>query len=209
MTESTYKPGILRDQSEGEQAANRVLTWWARLAGDDEWLEKHAVGSAYPPALRATLRRAGTPDEVLLTEAFRHLWFALPSGCRRPNDMLAWACVAAVTAEVKKNTATPFACAMASGTETAPGQPRVSEIRFRRLLQSRDLDELMRLGRRMMHLIDEAVGVVSVADGILQWHREQRGFEARRPSGRLAVRWASDYYSQLEVTEKTTAASTR
>lgn len=194
MSDENIRLRVLR--SDEEQAA--VFDWWAKLAGHPVAWKGNALQTAWPAALRAVLRRARTPDDALLTEGFRHLWFALPERQRKPWNMAPWGCVAAVLAEVRTHQpGIEFAAAMAQETEKGAGKPRVSELRFSQLQHSNDLAELHRRMRRMVHLLDEKVNVLSLADGILHWHREQSGFVDVAPDRRLPVRWATAYFTEL------------
>ncbi|WP_440998108.1 type I-E CRISPR-associated protein Cse2/CasB [Arhodomonas sp. SL1] len=202
MSQLEYHPYALRDREGESGVADSVLHWWARLIDEPAWMGEGAR-AAYPSAVRAVLRRAESPDDALLTEGFRRLWFALPSGRRRPWDMPAWGCVAAVLAEVKRHTPEcSFAAAMGAESERGSGKPLVSELRFQQLMQSNDLHELTRRARRIVHLIGDAVHVVSLADDLLHWHREKGGDFAPRPDRRLAVRWANDYFTQLDAFQR-------
>ncbi|WP_018719693.1 type I-E CRISPR-associated protein Cse2/CasB [Arhodomonas aquaeolei] len=197
MSDFEFRPHVLRDRDGESGVADCVLHWWARLLDEPAWMHSDAR-KGYSPAVRAVLRRAESPDDALLTEGFRSLWFALPSGRRKSWDMPAWGCVAAVLAEVRRHTpGSSFAAAMGAESERGSGKPRVSELRFQQLLQSSDLHELMRRARRAVHLLGDEVHVVSLADDLLHWYREKGGDFASRPDRRLAVRWANDYFTQL------------
>lgn len=193
MTEETFSPRVLWDREGEVGVAETVLHWWARLLGQEE-----VAPQPFPSGTRAVLRRAYTPDDALLSEGFRHLWFALPPGRRQERDMLAWATVALALAEVRTHIPDQtFAGAMAQEKKKGEG-PRVSELRFQQLLRSADLNELTRRVRRAVHLIGEGVDVRSLADDILLWNREKGGAYSLRPDHRLAVRWAGAYYTRLE-----------
>lgn len=197
MNETAFDPHVLvlRDREDEEGVADTVLHWWQRLAETDR-------------AARAELRHASGPDEALLTEGFRNLWFALPSGRRRTWDMRAWGCVAAALAEVNTHDAArSLATAMGSESEAGSGKPRVSELRFQQLLRSDDLDDFLRRIRRAVRLLKRDVNVVSLADDILHWNRQKGGDLAPRPDRRLAVRWANDYFTALATYEKSRNAS--
>ncbi|MCG5536277.1 type I-E CRISPR-associated protein Cse2/CasB [Ectothiorhodospira mobilis] len=194
MSEKRFSPQVLRDREGEEGVAERLREWWARLHG----VQGEGV-SPYSSGARSVLRRATGPDDALLSEGFRYLWFALPQGRRTSRDMRAWGAVAIVLAEVAEHVPDrTFAAAMAAEREPAgSGSPVVSELRFRQLLQSRDLDEFVRRARRVVHLIDQRVDVRSLADDLLLWHREKSGYFAARPDHRLAVRWADAYFTRL------------
>lgn len=197
MNETAFDPHVLvlRDR-EGEQGvAEIVLQWWQRIAEKDR-------------AARAQLRHASGPDDALLTEGFRNLWFALPPGRRGARDMRAWGSVAVALAEVNSHDAKrSVASAMGSESEAGSGKPRVSELRFQQLLRSDDLDDFLRRTRRAIRLLKRDVNVVSLADNILHWNREKGGDLTPRPSRRLAVRWANDYFTALATYQKSRSAS--
>ena len=205
MNESAFDLhfAVLRDRENEEGVADTVLQWWQSIAENEEKGTRKSDKAA-----RAELRRVRTPDEALLTEGFRNLWFALPSGRRDTRDMRAWGCVAAALAEVNSHdSARSLATAMGSESEAGSGKPRVSELRFQQLLRSDDLDDFLRRIRRAVRLLKRDVNVVSLADDILHWNREKGGDLAPRPDRRLAVRWANDYFTALATYEKSRSAS--
>lgn len=119
---------------------NHVLIWWARLQGNKdllnklEWLGNKTTLSR---GVRAELRRCHTVDEVFLTEGFRLLWMPLSAHEEGfPGDMVAWATVVAVLADVRTNSDMPFATALGSQKEQT-GKPYVSELRFSQLQKVR------------------------------------------------------------------------
>ncbi|MCG5549531.1 type I-E CRISPR-associated protein Cse2/CasB [Halorhodospira halochloris] len=202
MSEEQFTPHILRDRDGEEGVAERLTQWWARLQGADDIEEP-----PFPSGTLAVLKRATGPDDALLSEGFRRLWFALPPGRRNSWEMRAWGGVAVLLANVKhQDSDRLFAAAMAeerqSSSGSGSGKPVVSELRFRQLLHSRDLDEFVRRARRAVHLIDQRVDVRSLADDLLLWHREKNGRFTARPDHRLAVRWADAYFTRLARYEK-------
>lgn len=192
---------IIRD----DRVQRVVLRWWGQLQGISDPTDKSSHANVNQRAARAELRRCRTVDSVLLSEAFRNLWQALEStGQRRQGDILAWACVAAALAEVreqpddKKRT---FAACLGSQKE-ATGKPYVSELRFAQLQKSRDQDSFLRRLRRALALINKKAPVLSLADSILLWYREQAGAIEKHPMHRLAVRWATDYFTAVTAYDK-------
>jgi len=209
MTERRFNPYVLRDREGENGVADAVKRWWAALLGDEEHAEAPTSKKWNPSGKRALLRRCVTPDDALLTEGFRDLWFHLPETRRRRQDMQAWGMVATVLADVRHHEPDrTFAYAMASEPTPDSSTPRVSELRFQQLLWSRTLEDFTRRARRMVHLIDQRVDVRSLADDLLHWNREKFGFSSHRPDDRLAVRWANDYYTQLAIYEHKKPAST-
>lgn len=192
MSEKTIDYQILRDK----EAQASVYQWWQRVSRASEEESGEAL-PAFSTAVRPALHRAQTPDDALLTEGFRLLWFAVPDPLKTRWYMPAWGCVAAVLAEVREmDQQKTFAAAMGSQVEKT-GKPHVSELRFQQLQQSYDLEELQRRLRRTVGLLGKKVHVLSLADNILQWHLEKSGHPAMRPDKRLAVRWATDYFTEL------------
>ncbi|PVY79148.1 CRISPR-associated Cse2 family protein [Tamilnaduibacter salinus] len=168
-----------------------VLEWWQQL-------DKQR-------GTRAELRRSDTLDAVLLTEGFRNLWQALEqTGQRRDRDMLSWACVAAALAEVREQPTakdTTFARRLGEQKEKT-GKPYMSEMRFAQLQKSRSGDDFLMRLRRALSLINKTAPVLSLADNILHWFQEQQGDQAARPMDRLAVRWATDYFTAVNAYDK-------
>jgi len=66
------------------------------------------------------------------------------------------------------------------------------------LQKSRNADEFFLRMIRAIALIDNNVDVVSLADSVLLWLKEQRQAPDKNPQRRLAVRWAFDYYTNLK-----------
>lgn len=199
MSEELPYCRVLRDTN--QQAA--VYDWWARLHGHDSTFNGNALRDPFPGGTRAALRRARQPEDALLTEGFRHLWFALKEEDRKPWTLQAWGCVAAVLAEVRRNTpGIEFAASIGRESHKMPGKPKVSELRFSQLQHSREMGELQRRLRRLLPLVVDrdnviAVNVVATADSILHWQREHAGYIDRAPDKRLPVRWATAYFTEV------------
>jgi len=164
-----------------ENDQSKLLTWFNALGnnrGD-----------------RARLRRAETPDDILLTEPFFNFLHGMPEFWAEQRNLPVAAMVAAVLAHVKKNDdKKSFAAQLAtpkSGTDNA----RMSELRFRQLQKSRTPDEFFRRLVRAVKLAEGTVNVVSLADSIWHWMNEYYYGTDAKPFNRLAVRWANDYYT--------------
>lgn len=202
MTSRKVHYQVLRDESQ----RRRLLVWWARLHGHHSLL-KQLVGEggppSFPPAQRAELRRCHTVDDVLLTEGFRNLWFSLDTETQKNEaDMLAWGMVAGALADVRQHDASnSFAAALGSQKEKT-GKPYASELRFAQLQKSDGMDSLLRRCRRSIALLGGTVNVTSLADGILHWAREHQGTTTSTANQRLAVRWATDYFTALAEYQK-------
>jgi len=156
---------------------------------------------------RARLRRAENPEDVLLTEAFFHFLNFMPemfpkgymgNRCQFSEEQRFYvlALIAGLLSHAKQNNETSsFAKQLAGiGKDRAP----MSELRFRQLLKSPNHNDFYRRMIRAIHLLDGSVNVISLANDIVQWfwEYEQKEFD-RQPSNRLAVRWATDYFTAL------------
>ncbi len=151
--------------------------WWSELS-------ERRRGRRGRGGDRAQLRRCRSSLEVVACPAFHRLFHRLQPLGRVDGSRLAPA--AAVLAHVKGQPEGPgrtsFARTMAS---PRPGgdQPRVSGLRFRRLLALEDREELLVALVRIVRLLDGTAPVVSLADDIYWWGE------------RVKERWAYDYYA--------------
>ena len=161
---------------------DRLLKWWRTLDGNR--------------GERAQLRRAQSADDVLLTVAFAQ--FLKMVNRPEAHQLFDNAMLAGLLSRVKqddKNHA--FAEALAK-PKAGGSKAAMSELRFRQLQKSQDVDEFFRRMTRAIALLGGTVNVLSLADGILHWLKEHRQSVDQNPQKRLAVRWASDYYSNLK-----------
>lgn len=167
-----------------DEDSKNLLAWWHGL--DENRGE------------RAVLRRAETAEDVLLTAAFTSFLQFMPDGWREGRRLFDSAMVAGLLARVKENDPkTPFAQALAI-PKKGGSKATMSELRFQQLQKSHDPDEFFRRLTRAIALLGGRANLISLADGILHWLREHRQSVDREPSKRLAVRWATDYYTHLK-----------
>lgn len=143
-----------------------VLDWWGRLSDD--------TGG------RASLRRAPDLTAVVLQPAFQRLNRRLlaagwPDGAWA-GDRLAAAAGLLCHVREADGLSPPKAMSSRDGDK-----PRVSELRFRRLLESPDVDALFAGMRRAMPLIQYRCDPVALVDDVVNW-----GDGVRK-------RWAYDY----------------
>ncbi|POZ51805.1 type I-E CRISPR-associated protein Cse2/CasB [Methylovulum psychrotolerans] len=165
---------------------------------------------------RARLRRADSPEDILLTDAFFHFLQRMDQAA--PNwsqntPILTSACLAGALSHVKtdkltssklynnKETDAPkkmagFAEQLATPPE-GKGKAPMSELRFQQLQKSPTVDDFYRRIIRAIRLLDGNVNLVSLANDIIQWHQEFDKPIGREPAKRLAVRWATDYFTAL------------
>jgi CRISPR system Cascade subunit CasB len=165
---------------------------------------------------RARLRRAESPEDILLTDAFFHFleWMESAPEWSQKTPMLAKACIAGALSHVKIDKQMPsrinnsksdsdapkkiasFAEQLATPPEGKSKAP-VSELRFQQLQKSPTVDDFYRRIIRTIRLLDGNVNILSLASDIAHWHREFEQPLERHPAKRLAVRWATDYFTAL------------
>lgn len=161
---------------------------------------------------RARLRRAERAEDVLLTDAFFHFLQQMPESWREEKPMLTSAAVAGLLSHIKEDRQAAskgyqpkdenkpkkmasFAEQLA--TPTKGKKSPMSELRFQQLQKSRTTDDFYRRVLRAIRLLDGAVNITSLASDIIHWHREFDNQIDREPAKRLAVRWATDYFTAL------------
>jgi len=163
---------------------------------------------------RARLRRAESPEDILLTRAFFNFLQEMPEYWQENKPIFVSAAVAGVLSQVKVNKQTPskvyeskdvnapkklmsFAEQLATPLKGKSKAP-MSELRFQQLQKSRTEDDFYRLTLRAIALLGGEVNIFSLANDIIQWHQEFDHKELdRQSSNRLAVSWATDYFTAL------------
>jgi len=145
---------------------------------------------------RARLRRAECAEDVLLTDAFFHFLKQMPEQWREKKSMLSSAAVAGLLSHVKSDHSTAsFATLLAK-----PGKgdkPAMSELRFQQLQKSTTTQDFYRRVLRAVRLLGGSANVASLGNDIIHWHQEFENHIDREPTKRLAVRWATDYFTAL------------
>lgn len=146
---------------------------------------------------RALLRRADSLEKLITNAHFfaqlgRWERFEQVAG---PDRELALGMTLGLCARVKEDTPGQSFGAQLAGAPAKRGIAPVKEIRFQRLLKTEDPEDLLRQLRRCIALIREHANIVSLADFIAAWFRQQR-FPA---IGRRNVRYrlAEQYYTNL------------
>jgi CRISPR system Cascade subunit CasB len=173
-------PAFLRD---GEIARE----WWGRYIGPD----------ASETATRARLRRCRSVQEALSIIPAVHLARRL-GGMRSDRDVSARLeaalGLAIVLASVRQDDpenrlmrSVGWSSFPEDGKKEKLDQPLLSELRFKRLLLSRQ-DELIPVFSRLVKLMGGRANVADVAAGFLDWSHPWRGDRVRQ-------RWAFDYYA--------------
>ena len=136
-----------------------VMNWWRGLAED--------TGG------RAALRRANDITAVVMLPAYQHLHRRLRAAGwpDRPwhNDRLA--AVAGLLAHVREPAEHSLPAAM---SQREGDKPRVSALRFIRLLESPDIDALFVGLRRALPLLQHRADVLALATDVVNWNDEVR-----------------------------------
>lgn len=145
----------------------------------------------------ARLRRAETMDDILLTEPFFRFLQDMPDTWADTDKILSSAIIAAALSHVREtHDGDSFATQLAL-PKPGGNKARMSNLRFQQLQKSRNPDDFFRRIRRAIQLAEYRVNIVSLAESILHWMNEYRYGVDRAPQNRLAVSWATDYYTEL------------
>jgi CRISPR system Cascade subunit CasB len=149
------------------EARSVLLAWWQAL--DDNRGD------------RAALRRCHSPDSVVMVPAFHRLVTELRGlGVAVRTDALAR--VAGLAVHVKGHTESGRVARQMA--ERDNDRPRVSELRFRRLLAFTEADELYPAMRRTIRLLDGSLDLIDLAQSLYWWNDRTR------------KEWAYDYYGK-------------
>lgn len=165
--------------------ADAVFDWWKRNCSD-------ADGSA---GTRARLRRCRSVNDAVSEPAA--LLLARMVGAIAPGDSsarsrrIASALAAAIVlAHVREHDERTLMRQLGwavfpgdGATESTAERPELSEVRFKRLMQIRDPDELLTQVTRLVSLSDGKVNVRELSRALLRWDDVQR------------QRWAFQYYA--------------
>lgn len=153
-----------------DNAAGQQLAQWHRALADNR-------------GDRAALRRCGSLVEVAFVPAFHQLSRALRAVADAPVNPDRLLAVAGLVAIVKQPISNPLPRQMAM--PTSGDSPPVSELRFRRLLQCQNQQDLFHSLRRILHLLDDQANLCDLANKVYGW------------SERTRKQWAYDYYGAL------------
>ena len=162
---------------------------------------------------RARLRRAERAEDVLLTDVFFSFQQMMPTRWQESKSVFSCAAVAGLLSHVKEDrqqisrgyqskdkNKTRRKASFAEQLATPPtggNKPPMSELRFQQLQKSLTTDDFYRGIVRAIHLLDSRVNIISLANDILHWHQEFSNQPDKHPANRLAVRWATDYFTVL------------
>lgn len=120
--------------------------------------------------------------------------------------------LAGVLVHVKEDTQDGQSLALRTGNAKATSDkpPRMSELRFKRLLRATDAEDFFRQARRAIQLAGGVADVAVLADDLLAWSIElDRRESAWKPSESLKFRWARDYYLTAKEQSSYLSANTK
>lgn len=153
--------------------AREVLhEWWTGLENDK--------------GDRAALRRCREPLEALFIPAYHRLYLELCNKLDKTDrpDRNKLPEVAALLAHVRSPVIEKSFAAQMATPRQGGSEPRLSELRFRRLLQYPTREELFPALRRVVRLLDGNVNPYSLANDLYWW------------GDRVKREWAYQYYGQ-------------
>lgn len=174
MAEKSSNYQILWDKED----CKKILEWWEDLdnnRGD-----------------RARLRRCENSAQVCIQPAFMKLI------CQHPvlkrYGIMDLAAVVGVLSHVRDHDETKSFASQLGKIKN--GKPVMSELRFFQIQKSELPQDFYKRMRRAVKLVGGRANVLSLADYILQWGKESRGFQSKFEINRLKFRMASEYYSE-------------
>lgn len=135
-----------------------LLDWWQSLQDDR--------------ASKAILRRASTITASTLSAPYQRLFRRFKAagwnmkGVPWRDDRLA--AIVALLAHVNADLPGALAQAM-SRKSNEEDRPKVSELRFTRLLESNDIDTLFLGLRRILPLLENQIDIIALANDVLYW----------------------------------------
>lgn len=149
--------------------------------------------------LRASLRRSVTINESCMSDGFHALLMETHTLWKVQHQewrFMALAITAALAAHIRTLDERQSFAAQLGQSE---GKAVMSELRFRRLLAVKTPDELLRQLRRAIRLLDGSANLISLAEDIFVWCREQDDLmkhirQQQRPTEFIRIRWALEYY---------------
>lgn len=182
--------------------AEIVRDWWYALQprGENE-PKPRSEFSMFSRRDRAELRRCTDPDQVLLVGAFMRLARALQrleAGKQKPrfaDDATAYALLAGLLAHVETDLKDGSSFGAQLGETDKADRAQMSALRFARLQTASAEADFFQLARRAIQLIGKKADVVMLADELLAWVCEFRGYQPDKPKDRLRVRWATEYFT--------------
>jgi CRISPR system Cascade subunit CasB len=133
---------------------------------------------------RAKLRRCREISDVALVQNYHNLFFKLEKVGGVYREGLAT--IAGVLAHVKQSAGKSFPELMAESKTGVEGKPCVSELRFRRLLEIKEREELYPAIIRMIKMVKANADIYTLANDLYWWNERTR------------KEWAYRYFGKVE-----------
>lgn len=178
MSETEWKPS----------PADKALYWWRDLQD----MRDGKVNFLADRAARARLRRA-TRGDAVSDEAVIALYHRIWGGVYSTANMERAVRIALVLAHVRvEDNRHRFGEALGDGGENAVLKP----LRFKRLLQAEDTEDIIREFRRAVNLLGNAANVRNLAALLLNWDDEKN-----------RTRFAFEYFGAKAAVHETQASA--
>lgn len=165
-----------------DHGPGRVLyDWWRNVTQERD--------TGADRAARAILRRAHDITAVTLSQPYQRLFQQIRAAGwddRFPQSNDALAAVAGLLVHVQADAGDASLAASMGQHPQDTDRPYVSEARFRRLLETPDLDALFRGLRRTLPLMRAGAPVLALASDVLAWARPEQRDDVKK-------RWAYSY----------------
>ncbi len=139
---------------------------------------------------RAKLRRCFNLEDIVLDRSYQALRERWEDKFGREPEAERLAVLARVLIEVKKHSSAQSLGEKMAFPAPQSDSPRISEIRFRRLLDAETFQDLLNELLRVVALLGEDVNPLNLANFILGWYADERGDKARQSL-------ANQYYLSL------------
>ena len=182
---------VLQLKGQDQQILNK---WW-------QWLDDNR-------GHRAKLRRATSPQDIMMMEPFfkflnfnaqlEESFYSLSEAWRAPDNLHTAATLCGLLSKVKTDAKGELSFAAQLAMPNSGGSsPIMSELRFSRLQKSGSVDSFYLNMSRAIDLLNGSVHLNSMIKDILLWCQEFEKGANKEPRKRLAVRWATDYFTTL------------
>jgi len=185
-------------------------SWW-------QWLDDNS-------GHRAKLRRADSADDIMMMEPFYSFLYSkhnpslpLSPAWKEAENFHAAALLCGLLARVKKNSSSELIKERISDDQetlkkeakqarfseclampnSGGNSPIMSELRFQRLQKSESVELFYLNMCRAIDLLKGDVPIHSMIDDVLLWYKEFQSGLDKEPRNRLAIRWATHYFTTL------------
>ena len=176
---------------------SRLSAWWHLLQGKTEEYEDKKTPSK--SGIRAQLSRCSSPAEVVMYSEF-YTFKEIFENTKYPTEAIA--IIAGLFSIIRKDSGKqPCFIEQLATPKEGSDKPVFSEMRFRKLLDSKNWDEFYLNLRRAIQILGGNVNPISVADTILLWGWEfskiEKG-EYVKPGNTAKFKLAKMYYENIK-----------